>query len=479
MVKTRGFSSRLALAFAVVALATALFAGVASWAAWTVQFDRYVRANVQSVAEGIAISASAAYDTYGGWNFSTFAVIPQVGLRADVAVQILDTQNNIIYDEASMRIHAQEMTNQDTDGESTTTKNTNSSNAGALAVVSRPSGDAVKSPIFVGDHIVGYVRVWSYGNTGLLTKRDIALRASSMAALIASGLLAIFVAGLGGALYSRRLVRPINCITNTARSLRNGEISSRTGLRGEDEISLLGETFDQMADSIEADRELERRLTSDVAHELRTPLQSIQATVECIEDGIFEADPEHLGTIQREVRRLTRLTNAILELSRLETGALPFMFTRMDFANPVRMALDSHIGLYESLGLTLESDIVSGLAISGDSDRLQQAVSNLISNAARYTPEGGTVTVSTYVRNGMAVAQVTDTGIGISAENIENTFKRFWRADDARHRETGGAGVGLSIAKEIVERHHGYIEVESEVGVGTTFIINVPLAPSV
>lgn len=474
VVKSGGFSSRLAFTFALVAMATALLASAISWIAWSVQFEQYVRANVESIAQGIATSASAAYDAYGGWNFSTFAVIPQVGVRTDVAVQILDTKNNIIYDEASMRIHARQMLEENNQNNQTPSNAYQS--PGALAMVSRPSGPAVKSPILVGDQLVGYVRVWSYGNTGLLTDRDIALRNSSMLALITAGLVATIFAAVGGAAYSRKLVRPINCITNTARALRNGDDEARTGLAGDDEIALLGQTFDQMADSIKADRALERQLTSDVAHELRTPLMGIQATVECIEDGIYPADAEHLGTISQEVRRLTRLTNAILELSRLETGAMPFVSQIVDVSTPVRMSIDSHAGLFESLGLTLIDDIAPGLYVQGDPDRLQQAVNNLVSNAGRYTPEGGTVHVSAYARDGQAIIEVADTGIGMSPQDLESTFKRFWRADNARHRETGGAGVGLSIAKEIIDRHRGQIQVESVEGQGTTFTIILPLA---
>jgi signal transduction histidine kinase len=245
---------------------------------------------------------------------------------------------------------------------------------------------------------------------------------------------------------------------------------------GDDEISQLGEMFDTMADSIEADRELERRLTSDVAHELRTPLMGIQATVECIQDGIYEADPENLSTIQSEVRRLTRLTNVILELSHLETEALPFNMKRIDMALCLSYALDAHWGLFESLGLTLECYERKDLIVIGDCERLQQAIGNLLGNAARYTPEGGKVLVASYEQDEYAVIQVTDTGIGISEENLEMLFKRFWRADAARTRSTGGIGIGLSITKEIVDRHKGRIEVESEENVGTTFRIFIPLA---
>jgi signal transduction histidine kinase len=231
-----------------------------------------------------------------------------------------------------------------------------------------------------------------------------------------------------------------------------------------------------MADSIESDRLLERRLTSDVAHELRTPLMGIQATVEAIEDGIYPADNQHLSVISNETRRLARLTNAILELSRLENATEQFSMQRIDSIIPVSASIDLHSALLEASELSFKTNLTEGLFITADSDKLQQAVGNFLSNAARYTPEGGTVVVSTYAEEGQCIISIADTGIGISTEDKEKLFSRFWRADAARNRATGGIGVGLAIAKEIIERHKGYISVESTVGQGTTFFIHIPLA---
>ncbi|MCL1846951.1 MAG: ATP-binding protein, partial [Coriobacteriia bacterium] len=142
-------------------------------------------------------------------------------------------------------------------------------------------------------------------------------------------------------------------------------------------------------------------------------------------------------------------------------------------------ALDAHVNLFEMLELDLSAYVREGLFVNGDVERLQQALGNLLANAARYTPEGGSVTVASYEQEGFAVVQVTDTGIGISEQNMENLYKRFWRADGARARATGGIGIGLSITREIVERHEGRIEVESMENVGTTFRIFIPLASSI
>jgi signal transduction histidine kinase len=425
-----------------------------------------VRSKLETTAQTVADSAAQAYEIYGGWNFSAYAVIPQVGGRSDINVQILNDKNSIVYDEAALRQHTQQMQGMMGDDPFST----------QMPTAGQPQGTIVTWPVTTGGKNVGKVRVWAYGTGGLMSSHDIAMRTSSMIALGLSACLAIIVATLAGIVYSRRLVRPINCITNTAAALRDGEISARTGLVGADEISQLGETFDKMADSIEADRKLERQLTSDVAHELKTPLMGIQATAEAIEDGIFPADRAHLSTISHETQRLARLTNAILELSRLEAGSLPFQMKRIPADQPARAALDVHGQLIEGAGLHLLSEFDTGCFIWGDGDRLQQAIGNFLSNAARYTPEGGTIMLrGDYDKKTREYAlSITDTGIGIKPEDVEKLFIRFWRADEARDRESGGAGVGLPLAKEIIDRHRGRIEVTSEVGKGTAISLILP-----
>jgi len=332
------------------------------------------------------------------------------------------------------------------------------------------------APVVVQGIQVGTVRVWAYGPGALLTDRDAAFRTGSLTALTIAALVAVAFASIGGLWYSSRLVRPIAEITATAQALRQGDRSARTGFEGDDEIAVLGKTFDEMADAIEADRELERRLTADVAHELRTPLQAIQATVEAMQDGVLPADEERLGIVRDETVRLGRLADAILELTRLERGSVPFEMQRIELGAPIRSAVDTLSALFDVEELTLRVNVTDGIFVTGDLDRLQQAIANLLGNAARYTPAGGSVDVSARVDNGCAIVEVADTGIGIAEENLPHVFSRFWRADEARASSTGGLGIGLAVTKEIVERHKGTIAVASRPGGGTVFTIRLPRA---
>jgi len=327
----------------------------------------------------------------------------------------------------------------------------------------------------VGSIQVGTLRLASASPGSLLTDSDTQFRDASTSALGLAAVLAVVLATGGGLLYSRVFARPIERVTKTAAALRSGELDARTGLSGDDSVGVLGRTLDEMAESIQAEREFERRLTADVAHELRTPLQAIQATVEAIQDGVLPADGEHLGVIRDETVRLGRLADSILELSRLENRSVRFKLAPIDPAVPLTRAVDSHRALLESLELTLTTDIREGLMVSADLDRLTQTFGNLLSNAARYTPAGGSVAVRLACDQKQVVASVSDSGIGIPEEERDRIFTRFWRSDAARERSRSGFGVGLAMVREIVEQHGGSVSFRSNgPDPGTTFEVRLP-----
>ena len=459
------FGRRLAFAFAAVAALTALTAALLLSATWSYQFNQYIRERLQLTADGVAAVVENAYPQYGGYSIDTLAQIPRFGPMSGVGVQVLDMDNNVLYDDATTGKHIQEMLG----GEATDEA------AGDSEFVIKPQGTIVTSPIHVMSQQVGTVRVWAYGPGAMLTARDNQFKIGSFLGLAIAALVAIIGASIAGRYYARRLVKPIERITTTAQALKGGDEDARTGMAPADELGFLGHVFDEMADAIEADRQMERRLTADVAHELRTPLQAIQATVEAMQDGVLPADEEHLGVVRDETVRLARLTNGILELTRLENGTATFECTRTDVAVPVRTAVDAHEALMETREIAVTVNLAEGVYACIQPDRIQQAVGNLLSNAARYTPAGGSVDVALRSEGGSAVIEVADTGIGIAEEDLDLVFSRFWRADDARATTSGGLGIGLAVTKEIVERHKGTIRAARRDGGGAVFTIRLPL----
>ncbi|PKQ30252.1 MAG: sensor histidine kinase [Actinobacteria bacterium HGW-Actinobacteria-10] len=453
-------SRRLAIAFAGVAALTMLLAAAILSFVWGGQFDAYVREGLQNTADGAARMLSSSYTQWGGWTTSAFTQLPRYGVLSGLALQVLNEDGEVIYDDTtaqSLEEHAL---------------------MGRPMGASEPEGVVVTSVVESDGEYVGIVRVWPLSPQGLLSENDVAFRRSSFAGLFVAAIAAVLFASLAGLLFALSLVKPIDRITATAQALRGGNQDARTGIAGDDAIGLLGRTFDEMADAIEADREMERRLTADVAHELRTPLQAIQATVEAMQDGVYPADAEHLQVVRDETVRLSRLTSGILELTRLERGSVALKLERLDVAGPVRAAVDSHRVLFEAAGLELTEALSEGLVVDADRDRLTQAIGNLLSNAARYTPAGGSVAVSVGRIGERAVIEVADTGIGIAREDLDRVFSRFWRADDARDRATGGLGIGLAVVREIVERHGGIVYAALRDGGGSRFVVELPLAPA-
>lgn len=294
--------------------------------------------------------------------------------------------------------------------------------------------------------------------------------------LLLAAIISLVISGTIGVFFANSITGPIARISKTADALKEGDLSARTELKGDDEISRLAMNFDEMADAIERDRNLERQLIGDVAHELRTPLMAIQATVEAIQDGVFEADEQRLSTLSSETRRLGRLVEGLLKLNRLETGSKPAPQEPMNLSEVIGSLIMSHQALVEDVDIALSSNITEDVYIVGNPDLIQQAVANLLSNAVRYTSEGGSIHISLTREKGSACIAVTDTGIGISEENMKKVFSRFWRADEARDQSSGGLGIGLSLVKEITDQHRGRLQVESTLGEGSTFFIYIPLS---
>jgi signal transduction histidine kinase len=291
--------------------------------------------------------------------------------------------------------------------------------------------------------------------------------------------MAVVFAFIIGIFVARALTKPIKRITTTASQIRNGDLTARTGIEGTDEIGRLGETIDDMATTLERDIKLEHRLTSDVAHELRTPLMAMQATVEAMQDGVLPADQDTLATVAVEVRRLSRLVDAMLRLSRMENGTTPFELEKCDVVRLASDLVTAHSQLFLDNGIELTFQNTTGhdsFVAEIDADLIREAMVNLMSNAMRYTSEGGSVTVGVGRDRRNVLISVKDTGMGIAKEDIPRVFSRFWRSDASRERVAGGLGVGLALTKEIVDRHNGTISVDSEEGVGTTFTLHLPIA---
>jgi signal transduction histidine kinase len=229
-----------------------------------------------------------------------------------------------------------------------------------------------------------------------------------------------------------------------------------------------------MVSELERNEQQRRNLTADIAHELRTPLHIIQGNLEGIIDGVYQPTPEHINNTLDETKLLARLVNDLQTLSMAEAGQLPLHPTRFLLADLMDDLSSSFSSQAASLGIELRTSLADpAQELTADYDRLNQVLSNLISNAIRHTPQAGTISIETVSIPSAARIVVRDTGAGIPAEDLPFIFDRFWRGDKSR-TERVNSGLGLAIAKQLILAHHGTIEAQSEVGKGTTFIIELP-----
>ena len=273
---------------------------------------------------------------------------------------------------------------------------------------------------------------------------------------------------------SRRILAPVESLSRAARDLARGDFSQRVDVKSKDEVGELAGAFNSMAQELAAAETVRRNMVTDVAHELRTPLSNLRGYMEAIKDGLVEPDATTIDTMHEEVGVLTRLIEDLQELALAESGQLALDFQPCDLADLSRREVAAHLPTAEEAGVAIVSDLAESAPLYGDPGRLGQAIRNLLTNAVNYTPSGGTVTVSVSTSGDEVEVRVTDTGPGIPEDQIPQVFERFYRVDRSRSRATGGTGLGLTIARRLVEAHGGRITLDSRVGEGASFSITLP-----
>jgi signal transduction histidine kinase len=296
-------------------------------------------------------------------------------------------------------------------------------------------------------------------------------------------LLIAIIAGLGAVLLtlglSRRIFAPVEALTAAARRMEAGDLSQRVDITSDDEIGDLARAFNAMADGLARLEEVRRNMVTDVAHELRTPLTNIRGYLQALRDGVVAPEGHVIDSLHEEAMLLNHLVDDLQELSLAEAGRLRLERQPVAPADVVDRAVEALRPRAEAEGVALQVDLPEGLPlVDVDPQRIGQVLRNLLDNGLTHTPSGGEISVNARARDRWVEINVQDTGAGIAAEDLPYVFERFYRADRSRSRATGGAGLGLAIAKQLVEAHGGEIEVESEIGRGTRFTFTLPAIES-
>ena len=429
---------RLALAFISVALAAvALVAGLTAGFAAADVSALATRQHAE-LTNAIAVAAGAAWDKNDSWTAADLAPVLDLAGQAGADVQIRDRQGSVV-----------------------------SSSPGFTTQSSDP---ATGAPIVVRGERAGRADVRFTGSG--LASADHALRTALLRAIFGAAGLAALLALLTGLAMARRITRPVERIIAVTRRMASGQRAVRVGpLTGPGEVRELAAAFDQMADTMDRQEQLRRDLVADVAHELRTPVAVLQAGHEALLDGVAEPTPGQLTSLRDEVLRLARMLGDLQDLAAADAAALHLNRCPCDLAGVAATAADSLAGRFEAAGITLQRRLVPA-QILGDPRWLHQVITNLLTNALKFTPADGLVTVATGPAGACAVLTVTDTGTGIPADELPRIFDRFWRG--RRAAQTSGIGIGLAVAAELTRAHGGQLSATSQPGHGTQLSLTLP-----
>lgn len=294
-----------------------------------------------------------------------------------------------------------------------------------------------------------------------------------LAGLIAGG--AALVIGL---IITRQIVAPLRRLTHAAQRIAAGDLKQRVPVESGDEAGELAISFNTMAEALARNEDLRRNMVADIAHELRTPLTILQGNLEAMRDGIISPTPPQLDSLHHEAQSLSRLVDDLGTLSLADAGQLKLRLEATDMVDVIHRVAQGIEPQAKQGGISIMISLPDSLTRAMvDTDRIAQVLRNLLSNALRHTPPGGTIRVAAQPSPQSSkdiLISVADTGQGISPQDLPHIFERFYQADRSRNRSTGGAGIGLTVVRQLVEAHSGRVWVESTPGKGSTFYFTVP-----
>jgi two-component system sensor histidine kinase BaeS len=436
--RANSLGSRLALGFISVALAAiALLAGL-TVAFASADVSSLVNRQRTQLTSAIAAAAGAGWELHDSWAGADLFPALDLASHAGAEAQIREPGGAVV-----------------------------AASPGFAAGTALPQFRAV---VVVRGRQVG-LAVVRFTGAGL-SSADGALRSALLRAIALAAGLAALLALLTGLGMARRLSRPVSHIISVTRAMGSGMRTARVGrVRAPDELCELANSLDQMADMLERQEQLRRDLVADLAHELRTPIAVLQAGHESLIDGLAEPTPDQIVSLHDEVLRLARMVDDLQALAAADAAALHLQLVPCDLAEVAAAAADSLTSRFAVAGLQLERSLAPA-PILGDARWLHQVVTNLLTNALKFSAGGAPVRIATYQSGPDALLQVADHGVGIPAAELPHIFDRFWRGREAAH--ISGSGIGLAVAAELVTAHGGELAASSEPGQGTQLTLRLP-----
>lgn len=453
----------IAVRFALIVLAVVFMISLISNVLINRQFEKYVEEQQRIRAEEMANNLSGQFNALSGeWNLDYVHGLGMYALNEGYIIKLYDQEENILWDAEN---HDMTLCHEMMDNISLRMKE------------NRPdlNGDFVthRFDLKQGSRAIGFLYV-SYYSPYYLNENGFQFIAALNQILIAVGVVSLIGAVIMGLLLAGSITKPITRTVEITKEISEGDYAIRFDEDvGTKELFELAQVVNQMAASLEEQEDLRKRLTSDVAHELRTPIANVSSYLEAILEGVWEPTPERLNSCYGELERISKLVSDLERLWQAEQENLNLQKTEVDLLEAARSAVrnfDTQLA-QKHLFCTVTGTAVRVLA---DSSRIQQVFTNLISNAIKYSNEDGSIRITIEDTGTAGVICVEDEGIGIAEKELKLIFERFYRTDRSRNRKTGGVGIGLTIVKTIVQAHGGNIEVKSEEGQGSQFIVTLP-----
>ena len=426
------------------------------------QFSAYVAAQQQKQAQDTVAQLSQSYASSGVWNKSALEEIGTAARENGLIVKVNDTDDALVWDtSAHHNGRCQQML--------TAMHSNMQSRYGNWQGGYKE--DAY--PITYGGQTVGTAHIGYYGPF-FYTDSDLSFISTINTLIVWAGVFSAALALAVGVLMSRQISNPIARVVAKAQHIADGSYGETIVDKSRTlEIRRLVDTVNKLADTLQKQEERSTQASSDIAHELRTPLATMQGNLEAVMDGVMELTPGRIRVLHEEVLRITRLVESLSALARYERRESALQKTSFDLATLIAETVTAVQADFETEGkrLTFEGQ---SQTVFADRDQLHQVMGNLLSNALKYTRRGDQVTVTLQGEAEQVRITVRDTGIGISAADLPYIFERFFRADPSRSRKTGGAGIGLTIVKSILTAHGGTITAHSQPEVGTEFTVTLP-----
>lgn len=442
---------KLALSFVLAVVVVTLVAFTLVNIAFERRFQSYIQERQAVINQRIVQTLALIYVRSGGWPRETAMLMPHWAMMSGVKIKIVAPGGEVI---AQTSENMMEMIG------------SQESNYNAVS----------KIPVIVDGVKVGTAYITPVGDQNGVPGEDIRFRQSVSRLIILGGLVAAAVALVISYLLAIRLTAPLEVMTAAARRMEAGDLTQRVNVKSDDEIGGLAEAFNHLAAALKRQEDLRQNLTADIAHELRTPLATIQSHIEAFLDNVMKPDEKNIRSIHEEIVRLTRLVEDLGEIAKLESGKANIVKSKADLNILTDKVVANLKPLFDEkqVALTLDRD-AKPLNAKVDPDKIYQVLYNLLANSLKFTASGGETRVSLVKDDRKVSITIKDTGIGIQAKHLPFIFERFYRVDKSRSRTTGGAGIGLTVAKQLVEAHNGQISVTSEPGRGTEFKVTLPL----